>query len=59
MYWWNDATGESSWTTPAAVLAAGQANPALLWSEQRADDGRVYWWNSKTQESSWTRPHGV
>jgi len=52
VYWWNPATGESSWTPPAEVAA----NPATAWSEQVDATGRIYFWNSVTNESSWSRP---
>jgi hypothetical protein len=64
-YWYNNITGEASWTKPEDTQAADQA-PVLSKASARIlenpDDwvsyidettGQEYWYNGKTGESSW------
>ena len=48
-YFYNESTGESSWTCPLSAWAEA-VDPA---------SGRTYFYNSATKETSWTRPESV
>lgn len=69
-YYWNEATGESSWEEPEVLRAEREAPPAVTQAPpapsavqespwQEATDpgsGAKYWYNSVTGESSWEPP---
>jgi len=55
-YWWCAATGDVSWTAPAAE-AAGAAAASPWVSVVDETSGSTYWWNQDTDERQWTSPH--
>jgi hypothetical protein len=67
-YWYNNLSGEASWTKPAAldnaslnssmasipVSARSSAAGAMDWvSYLDEETGQEYWFNAKTGETSW------
>eukprot|EP00039_Didymoeca_costata_P004347 m.72753 g.72753 ORF g.72753 m.72753 type:complete len:155 (+) comp12356_c0_seq1:109-573(+) len=52
VYWFNRATGESSWVRPI------QSGPPLPpgWTMHRTEQGQVYFFNTKTKASTYTHP---
>jgi len=65
-YWYNRATGESSWVKPGSQQlqsnGGGVVPPSQLasqWVEYKDDSsGLSYWYNTKTGESVWENPNG-
>ena len=55
-YYWNSATGESSWDLPSAVAAPPEAAPPVWKRLVDEASGDSYYWNSVTGESSWDAP---
>ena len=73
-YYYNTATGQSSWKKPAALdekqpsiqhneaaeaVAAAVTGPHPDWSQVPDSKGRLYWYNTATGESTWKTPAGV
>lgn len=69
VYYYNSATGESSWTPPGVGVSAGSSGAAAAgaqvevdgsgdWETVTGDDGQVYYANTVTGETAWTRPGG-
>lgn len=59
-YWFNDSTGETTWTDPhpeISCLIAGTTHNAADWIERRSSThGTKYWFNISTGASSWVDP---
>ena len=58
-YYYNETTGETSWTDPSAASGSGAPQGSTMdqaWQELKDELGNTYYFNSDTQETSWTLP---
>ncbi|KAF4045101.1 Ankyrin repeats (3 copies) [Phytophthora infestans] len=53
MYYWNSATGETSWKPPPQVNTGHVIHP---WTQVCDENGHVYYLNTETMETQWTPP---
>jgi hypothetical protein len=57
-YWYNRATGETSWVFPAEGESV-VSNLPPGWKQATSSSGQSYFYNSTTKETRWTRPIAV
>uniref|UniRef100_K3X4C0 WW domain-containing protein n=1 Tax=Globisporangium ultimum (strain ATCC 200006 / CBS 805.95 / DAOM BR144) TaxID=431595 RepID=K3X4C0_GLOUD len=58
-YFYNQRTGETSWTAPVDAPAASvgeEASSSSEWQRAFDADGNAYYYNAVTEETSWTDP---
>ena len=58
-YYFNAATGESTWEPPPSVATGAAGDDDGSWSEHTTEEGETYFYNSVDGSSSWELPAGA